>query len=516
MEVEKWHVFEAAFEAEREYDNPLWDASLTVSFRSPSGREYVVDGFHDGGRRWLVRFSPNEEGEWQWSTSSPDAGLSDKRGEFRCVPYEGDNPVYLHGNPKLSDDGRYFVYADGTPFFWLGDTAWNGVLRSKEEDWARYLENRKGLGFTAIQFVSTDWRGCSRNPFGERAYEGEERIKVNPDFFRRMDAKVKAINEHGMIAAPVVLWAFREGDPGVDLPEEDAVRLARYIVARWGAYQVIWILGGDGNYEGERAERWWRIGRSVFKDRHYHLVTMHPRGQSWVADEFAREEWFDFVGYQSGHGESEKRLKWLVMGPPAKGWRKSPPRPVVNLEPNYETHPSYERKKPFTDYEVRRAVYWSLLVSPTAGVTYGHNRIWVWAEEPRVPEGHESIGEVQPWHTALDAAGAQNMATMRAFFDSLPWWRLRPAPELLLKQPGSENVRRFVAAARTVEGDYAVVYLPVGCNICIKTELLKRPCNAFWFNPRTGKYVGAGEVKGEIQLFTALDDTDWLLCIKPE
>lgn len=46
------------------------------------------------------------------------------------------------------------------------------------------------------------------------------------------------VNERGLVAAPVVLWALVEDDLGCKLPEEDAIRLARYIVARYGAYQT--------------------------------------------------------------------------------------------------------------------------------------------------------------------------------------------------------------------------------------------------------------------------------------
>ena len=49
-----------------------------------------------------------------------------------------------------------------------------------------------------------------------------------------MDRKVDAINAHGMIAVPVALWAFGPDDPGQALAEVDAVRLARYLLARWG------------------------------------------------------------------------------------------------------------------------------------------------------------------------------------------------------------------------------------------------------------------------------------------
>ncbi|MHC5035621.1 MAG: apiosidase-like domain-containing protein, partial [Planctomycetota bacterium] len=301
------------------------------------------------------------------------------------MPYEGTTPLYVHGPVGLSVDRRHFAHADGTPFFWLGDTAWNGALKSRGEDWDDYLAMRRSQGFTAVQFVCTQWRAAATDHRGEKAYEVDGRLRINPAFFQRLDARVAAANEQYLVAAPVMLWAYGEEDPGRALAEEDAIRLARYMVARWGAYQVVWILGGDADYRGAHADRWKRLGRAVFGERRDRLVTLHPQGLHWVAQEFRDESWYDFIGYQSGHGDSDEDLRWLTGGPPASQWAGEPARPVVNLEPNYEAHPAYQSGKPFTDREVRRAAYWSLLVSPTAGLTFGHNSIWAWQEEPAAP-----------------------------------------------------------------------------------------------------------------------------------
>ncbi|NOZ20195.1 MAG: DUF4038 domain-containing protein [Planctomycetes bacterium] len=511
--VEQWRVFETHIESNGDYANPFLDVDVKVHFTAPSGRAVVIDGFWDEGPRWGIRFSPDEVGEWEWRTESSvpdDADLHNRTGSFQCVPYEGDNPLYRHGPVRLSANRLHFEHADGTKFFWLADTAWNGVLRSTKEDWSRYLKTRREQRFTAIQFVSTQWRGLKGGPHDGVAFVQGERLELNPHFFEHLDPRVKAINGHGLVAAPVILWAFREGDPGVSLSEEDAIRVARYIVARWGAYQVVWILGGDGHYEGERSERWKRIGRAVFGERRDRLVTMHPCGQSWVADEFNGEEWFDFIGYQSGHGSSEKNLRWLTEGPPAANWRRDPSRPVINLEPNYEAISSYQEHVPFTDREVRRAAYWSLLVSPTAGVTYGHNSIWVWNEKAGPADGHERLGDVPPWQEGLMPPGAQSMAVLHRFFANLPWWTLRPAPELLAEQPGENDPRRFVAAAMAEEETLALLYLPCGGEVRLKLDVCDTMERARWFNPRAEEWTEAGSIAGE---YTAPDDMDWMLVI---
>ena len=89
----------------------------------------------------------------------------------------------------------------------------------------------------------------------------------------------------------------------------------------------------------------------------------------WNGEEFRHEDWLDILGYQSGHGDDNATLNWLVCGPPATDWKTPPPRVFINLEPPYENHISYQTKQRISAAMARRALYWSLLVSPTAGVT---------------------------------------------------------------------------------------------------------------------------------------------------
>lgn len=538
--IPQWTVYETGFTSQRDYDNPLWDVDVRVEFTAPSGKTVSIDAFWNGARAWRARFSPDELGDWRWRSVCSDtanAGLHDRTGTFRGVEYKGRNPLYRHGPLAVSANGHTLAHHDGTPFFWLADTAWNGVLRARLEDWQRYAQVRRGQGFTVVQVVSTEWRGGAADAWGQTACEGAARIRLNPAFFQRADPKIAALNQHGLIATPVLLWALQGTDPGQRLPEADAIRLARYLVARWGAYQVVWFLGGDGHYQGERAARWQRIGRAVFGDRHDRLVTMHPAGQTWVRDEFAGEPWFDFVGYQSGHGDHPEELRWLVEGPPACDWDADPPLPVINLEPNYETHPAYRSSHEFADYEVRRAAYWSLLVAPTAGVTFGHNAIWVWRENIGPAEGHENLPKVLPWHTGLETAGVRSMIVLRRLFGdlwpgdplagarpntdplrggSLPWWRLRPAPGLLVDQPGRADPRQFIAAACTDDQQTAVVYLPDAERVSIRTGAFGPTAAARWFDPRSGALTDAGPILPSVTEFITPGAGDWVLVIAPD
>lgn len=514
-EVHRWGVFEAAWTAQREYAEPIWDIRVEVTFVAPSGKKYVREAFWDGGRIWRVRFSPDELGTWQWSTQAQpeDTGLHRQQGEFRVREYSGENPLYRQGPLRVAASGTYIEHGDGTPFFWLADTAWNGVLKATPEDWQRYLAMRQKQEFTAIQFVSTQWRGADKT-LKEHVFSRPGKLRVHPEVLAKLDRKVAMINEHHLLAVPVLLWALSPSDPGEALPESDAQRLAEYLIARWGAYQVVWLLGGDGPYRN--TERWKRLGRNLFvqkpRDR---LVSLHPSGQNWVWNRLGDEPWIDFLGYQSGHGDNEAHLRWLVQGPPAQHWRRPPVKPIINLEPNYETHPAYHSRQPFQACHVRRAAYWSLLGTPTAGITYGHNAIWPWLEQPGRAEGHEGLGMIPVWTTGLETAAIEGMTLAKRFFQSGPWTQLRPVPEALLEQPGDKDVSRHIAVSATPGRDWLVAYLPRGGTIRLRRDVLPNNAALQWFDPRTGKKQPARvEWSDKEARFLAPDDRDWVLDVR--
>lgn len=514
-EVARYTVFDDAIECEKELDKPLWDARVFVDFTSPSGQKSTVEAFWDGGKTWRFRQSPGEVGEWKWTTRcEQQPSLAGKSGTFSCVAYAGDNPIYQHGPIRLTKDRRFFQYDDGTPFFFLGDTAWNGVLKATDEDWERYLTTREKQKFTVIQYVSTQWRGGDKT-IPDRVYLPTDPIGVNAGEFQRLDRHVAAINEHGMVACPVVLWALNPSDPGNILPEKDAQRLAEYIKARWGAYNIIWMLTGDCPFKGNSVERWQRIGQNVFGD-HQRLCTLHASGQNWIVDKFANQDWYDFVGYQSGHGDAAGALNWHVAGPVKDAWNKGAARPIVNLEPNYEAHPAYESKKPHDGQHVRRAAYWSLLISPPAGVTFGHNSVWVWNEKAGNAENHGNLRNVEPWTAGLETPGTKSMTVLVDFFASGPREQLRPDQGLLATQPGEKNRNHYAVAAKTGDGSWGVVYMPVGGKLSLKADQVEQPVVARWFNPRTGEFGKpvSGTVAGSTLTYEAPNSEDWVLDLR--
>ena len=87
-----------------------------------------IEGFYDGEGDWIIRFMPQEAGEWEFVTYSTDLALDGAWGSFNCLPATGNN----HG-PVRPHRIFHFSYADKTPCFILGTTSCFGLISRKCE-----------------------------------------------------------------------------------------------------------------------------------------------------------------------------------------------------------------------------------------------------------------------------------------------------------------------------------------------------------------------------------------------
>jgi hypothetical protein len=299
-----------------------------------------------------------------------------------------------------------------------------------------------------------------------------------------------------LVAAPVLLWALpvgegREFSPGYYLPENEAILLAKYMVARFGGNQVIWILGGDGRYINEYEQRWKRIGREVFGGYHPGVVAQHPHGSSWIGEDYKDEHWLDIVGYQSSHNNGEWVVNWINKGPMAQTWQDLPPKPIINLEPNYE-----EIHFRITAEDVRNASYWSIFATPPSGITYGANGIWPWIQrEGELIENHGNPGGRGPstWAKSIEFPGSLQIGYLSAFIQQFDWWALKPTPQLLVEQPGEEVFNHFISIVADDYLNTILIYTPIQQEIKLRipspTQYRVR-----WFDPVKNDYLESATI----------------------
>src|SRR5207244_1534174 len=128
-------------------------------FIDPKGQELRVPAFWAGKNVWKVRYASPVVGTHSFQSECSEAGdkgLHGIRGKVEVKPYSGQNLLYVHGPIRVAANHRFFEHADGTPFFWLGDTWWMGLSGRLHwpEDFQKLTADRKAKGFNVIQLVA--------------------------------------------------------------------------------------------------------------------------------------------------------------------------------------------------------------------------------------------------------------------------------------------------------------------------------------------------------------------------
>ena len=128
-DVPVWSGLEIELKATGRYSEPYQQVEVWAELQGP-GFHRRVYGFWDGDSTFRIRMTAPAAGKWQWTTGSnqEDAGLYGRSGNFTAVPATAAQlaaQANLRGIVRATPDGRGLQYADGTPFFLVGDTWWS-------------------------------------------------------------------------------------------------------------------------------------------------------------------------------------------------------------------------------------------------------------------------------------------------------------------------------------------------------------------------------------------------------
>jgi len=410
---------------------------------------------------------------------------------------------------QVDQSGRVLVDGNGDPFFWLGDTGWGLFTALTEEEAAEYLDDRADKGFNVVQAVIALGGGPVPNVYGEAPWIDGDPAQPNPAYFERVARIVEMAAERGIVMALLPAW-------GDFVTVHETINAANaYEYGSWlGAWfaqepNIVWVLGGDRLPDGHE-DVFRRLATGIADaDTPGHLMTYHPRGGGHSSSEFFHEDdWLGLNMIQSGHNIDYPDYRYVL-----RDYELTPVKPTLVGEPRYENITDGLRAEGprIDDHDVRKAA-WQSVLSGACGHTYGCNGVfqfWHEGEDSRYAPGIE-------WRDALDLPGARHMGVLRQIMTSLEWYRLRPTPELVT---GGGEGGNFVAAARSVYGDFALVYFPEYMSVAADLQQIGgEGVRAAWLNPRSGVRIEIGEFGNEgLQRFMPPmgdEDPDYVLLLQ--
>ena len=364
---------------------------------------------------------------------------------------------------RVHQDGHLLETEDGEPFFWLGDTAWQLIAATTREECSYYLHTRARQGFRVIQtVVLSENDGINRaTALGLRPFSAGDPHHPEAAYFERVREIVREAAALGLYAALVPAWGDKLTAPWGTGPRifgndnlPDAEEYGRYLSAALrDESNVVWVLGGDrpARISGLKSQSmlqyatksgipldqdWTPIWRALANGLREGsgrdpFILYHPQAGADSSSVFLHQEkWLSMNGMQSGHGGGHDVAMWDWI---ARDYVLTPPKPTLDLEPNYEDHPynPWPEWDPatgyFRDHDVRKQIYRSVFAGG-CGVTYGHHAVWQFANARNGTINHADLD----WMNATERPAGRQMIFLRALIESRPFFSRIPDPALIV------------------------------------------------------------------------------------
>jgi hypothetical protein len=418
---------------------------------------------------------------------------------------------------RVAKSNPHFLETEpGKRFFLLGDTAWELFHRLTFDQATTYLNIRHEQRFNCVLAnVLPEFAELRPSAMGFPVLDGPDSDKPNQGHFDHIARVIGAAAKSECYVGLVCAWGDKVTAPWGAGPKlftpndpDRARRFGKMLATRFGQANVFYVLGGDRPptlqgfpeawYHQYAADLgfdpntdwrpiWRAMAEGILEVRPDAFLTYHPQGgEHSTMPHLHHEQWLHLNAIQSGHGGGrDNRDAWRLM---ERDFAAVPPKPTLDMEPNYEDHPvspwpTYHSENGyFRDLDVRKQVYRSVFAGG-AGVVYGHHSIWQFWDDR-----YELVNFAdRHWTNAIHRAGAKQLKHLRHLMEE----RGTYAPDQTVIANNPAEIERHRRACRADDGSWVMVYLPVGEAVELSSGW--SVASKTWFNPRTGE-KSAGSV----------------------
>lgn len=376
---------------------------------------------------------------------------------------------------KVSASGRSFEVGN-KPFFYLSDTLWSAFTNMTMEEWEYYLNQRKFQGFNVLQINTLpQWDRSTSDlniyPFPTVDNNTFEFISFNEEYFDRAKKMCEMAVNKGFRLALVLLWANYVPETWASsiisdnvMPFDFVEPLINKIHSTFNEFNPIYVISGDTDFESENSVAYYEKAMDTITALSPNtLKTLHIRGRYSYLPECLLSK-VDFYMYQSGHNSEFQDMSYKLA---ETFYKDFPVKPIINSEPCYEQM-GYSRRiyGRFTQKDVRKAAWSSMLSGASAGVTYGAHGIWSWHKINKPKSGilGEGFDEAMFWQDAIKLPGAWDYGYIKYLFETYEASELIPMDIVV-------NNTKEIHCAKEVNGKFIFAYVPVNTNVVLNGTL---------------------------------------------
>ena len=457
---ETWRVTELTFTSTKKYvaakgeqARVIFDGIFT---HKETGETLTIPGFWYGEDQFKIRFAPTKYGVWEYEVKcETDPDLNGHTGTIGANAYKGDLEIYKRGFVKAELGTKYFMYDDGTPFFYLGDTHWSMLSEEFDSagDRAGNIQTDSHFKYIVDKRVEQGFTVYQSEPIGARYDVTDGRIdRQDADGFKHADQYFQYIAEKGLVHANAQFF-FPVYGAQIAKNNKALEALSRYWVARFGAYPVMWTLAqeidndfyyerGDQNFFNVSNNPWVKVAEYMHKyDAYNHPLSGHQEGAGHTtvngasvtslkadnngASAFVSEE----VTQRTGH--SWWAAQWGI------DFQDVPQMHRIAEEywASNKVGVMYEGKYCglWTKDAGARAQGWFAYLSGSFGYGYGATDIWsyksTYSQHAATGDGRDVVSveyKQKYWSEAIEFVSGYQVGYMRAFLEQFEWWNLKP------------------------------------------------------------------------------------------
>ena len=425
-------------------------------------------------------------------------------GEFTCTNAE------THGGVKVWKEHPYhFIYQDSTPYWLFGETQWaltntsapNMPLEGEgcnTKTVKQYIDTRaeQGYNLVNIKLLAFGVNEGGDAFFRETVFDSIKKERINPEFWKVADERLQYLHEKGITGLLYLAW-FRDNNDGgslvrwAEFPNEEArLRYARYVIARYSAYNVALVIGGEWKPErppvidGDSKKPAMNIVKEVTEwDPHDRMIAVHGGGKGYHHKVFANEPEIDVADCQQVYKKRDQRIR------EARQYNK----PVINAEYGY-----YLRKfhSGLGNVGGMRHITWQIAMSGGYFVT-GWGSTYFGGFRHHTSFGTEANPRNVEWE--------EQAIHVKNFFNSISWWEYEPVDSVVLTERG-------ISYCLSNKKEYLIYIIDENWkfNVLLNDDVEKN-YRVHLFNPRTGKQHFYGEfvAKDTLELISP-DRNDWV------
>jgi hypothetical protein len=458
-------VFDLNDQEAQAHPNPYVSVQLQAEFRSPRHKTYLMPAFWAGGRRMIIRFAPNEGGQWDYRLTSNLARFNDKEGSFQAADSDAPGFVFatnLHHFATLAGEN----ISMRKPHLWMGDTCYRFSFLT-DDQYRQLIDTRASQNFNHLRGLVIGGPQDSASAFTDPSHPVSE-------YFARVDARLKYANSKGIVFDLIMAGP---NDHLIKLfPDwESRQRYVKYLIARYSAMNITWQVAQDFESYSNSKPLMKEIGNLLKQyDPFQHARSC---GTSETSASLGGDQWMNYMTYSSSSNQLGAIEHQLY------------PVAFVNLQFGIENSGAGGSGPEYVDAEAFRHRLWNSTMN---------------GQYPTYANSGTMAGSITFDPKYLAAPGAQVMSVWYKFFADTRHWELEPYFDI------------DGARAIALEGVEYIVYIekPQGP---IEIAIEKHGYDVSWVNPATGEVIPMKKFKGDRWTGEAPDRKhDWVLHIERE